>query len=76
MKQKTHYSEALAYLRDYCLRHGRPTRFTAGQTVEAEGATASLLGYVEAGSFHYMVRDSHGTGQVVETASAGDIIAN
>ncbi|MBO7539918.1 MAG: hypothetical protein J6T44_11605, partial [Prevotella sp.] len=27
MKQKTHYSEALAYLRDYCLRHGSPTRF-------------------------------------------------
>jgi len=76
MNYKAHYSEALDYLRDYCLRHGRPTRFTAGQTAEAEGAAASLLGYVEAGSFHYMVRDSHGTGQVVETASAGDIVAN
>ena len=76
MKQKAHYSETLDYLRDYCLRHGSPTRFAAGQTVEAEEAAARLLGYVETGSFHYMVRDYNGTAQVVETASEGDIVAN
>ncbi len=34
MKQKEHYSEALAYLRDYCLRHGRPmhSSFTVRKT--------------------------------------------
>ena len=43
MKQKEHYSEALAYLRDYCLRHGRPMHFSAGDIFEAEGAAASII---------------------------------
>ena len=29
MDYKEHYSEALAYLRDYCLRHGRPMHFSS-----------------------------------------------
>lgn len=32
-----HYSEALTYLRDYCLRHGRPMHFSQGDIFEAEG---------------------------------------
>lgn len=60
MKQKTHYSEALAYLRDYCLRHGRLMHFSHGDIFEAEGAAARLFGYVESGSFHYLVRNYEG----------------
>ena len=55
MKQKTHYSEALAYLRDYCLHHGRAMHFSHGDIFEAEGASARLFGYIESGSFHYLV---------------------
>lgn len=43
MKQKEHYSEALAYLRDYCLRHGRLMHFSHGDIFEAEGAAAGDL---------------------------------
>ena len=60
MKQKTHYSEALAYLRDYCLRHGRAMHFSHGDIFEAEGAAASRFGYIESGSFHYLVRNYEG----------------
>lgn len=56
MKQKTHYSEALAYLRDYCLHHGRAMHFSHGDIFEAEGAAASRFGYIESGSFHNLVR--------------------
>ena len=87
MKQKTHYSEALAYLRDYCLHHGRAMHFSHGDIFEAEGAAASLFGYIESGSFHYLVRRSasckvtlgssknyEGDESTVETVAAGDLV--
>ena len=55
-----HYSEALAYLRDYCLRHGRLMHFSHGDIFEAEGTVARLLGYIGSGSFHYLVRNYEG----------------
>ena len=64
MKQKTHYSEALAYLRDYC----------HGDIFEAEGAAARLFGYIESGSFHYLVRNYEGDESTVETVTAGDLV--
>ena len=74
MKQKTHYSEALAYLRDYCLRHGRLMHFSHGDIFEAEGAAASRFGYIESGSFHYLVRNYEGGESTVETVAAGDLV--
>lgn len=74
MKQKEHYSEALAYLRDYCLRHGRPMHFSAGDIFEAEGAAARLFGYIESGSFHYLVCNYEGGESTVETVAAGDLV--
>ena len=74
MKQKTHYSEALAYLRDYCLRHGRLMHFSHGDIFEAEGAAARLFGYIESGSFHYLVRNYEGGESTVETVTAGDLV--
>jgi len=74
MKQKTHYSEALAYLRDYCLRHGRLMHFSHGDIFEAEGAAASRFGYIESGSFHYLVRNYEGDESTVETVAAGDLV--
>ena len=74
MKQKTHYSEALAYLRDYCLRHGRLMHFSHGDIFEAEGAAARLFGYIESGSFHYLVRNYEGGESTVETVAAGDLV--
>ena len=55
-----HYSEALAYLRDYCLHHGRAMHFSHGDIFEAEGAATRLFGYIESGSFHYLVRNYEG----------------
>ena len=74
MKQKTHYSEALAYLRDYCLRHGRLMHFSHGDIFEAEGAAARLFGYIESGSFHYLVCNYEGGESTVETVAAGDLV--
>ena len=84
MKQKTHYSEALAYLRDRsnlfaclsknCLRHGRLMHFSHGDIFEAEGAAARLFGYIESGSFHYLVRNYEGGESTVETVAAGDLV--
>ena len=74
MKQKTHYSEALAYLRDYCLRHGRLMHFSHGDIFETEGAAARLFGYIESGSFHYLVRNYEGGESTVETVTAGDLV--
>ena len=74
MKQKEHYSEALAYLRDYCLRHGRLMHFSHGDIFEAEGAAARLFGYIESGSFHYLVRNYEGGESTVETVAAGDLV--
>jgi len=74
MKQKTHYSEALAYLRDYCLHHGRAMHFSHGDIFEAEGAAARLFGYIESGSFHYLVRNYEGGESTVETVAAGDLV--
>ena len=74
MKQKTHYSEALAYLRDYCLHHGRLMHFSHGDIFEAEGAAASRFGYIESGSFHYLVRNYEGGESTVETVAAGDLV--
>lgn len=74
MKQKTHYSEALAYLRDYCLRHGRLMHYSAGDIFEAEGAAARLFGYIESGSFRYLVRNYEGGESTVETVAAGDLV--
>ena len=72
MKQKEHYSEALAYLRDYCLRHGRAMHFSHGDIFEAEGAAARLFGYIESGSFRYLVRNYEGGESTVETVAAGN----
>ena len=74
MTQKKHYSEALAYLRDYCLRHGRLMHFSHGDIFEAEGAAARLFGYIESGSFHYLVRNYEGGESTVETVAAGDLV--
>ena len=76
MKQKTHYSEALAYLRDFCLRHGRAMHFSHGDIFEAEGAAARLFGYIESGSFHYLVRNYEGGESTVESVAAGDLVGN
>lgn len=74
MKQKDHYSEALAYLRDYCLHHGLAMHFSHGDIFEAEGAAASRFGYIESGSFHYLVRNHEGGESTVETVAAGDLV--
>ena len=74
MKQKDHYSEALAYLRDYCLRHGRLMHFSHGDIFETEGTAASRFGYIESGSFHYLVRNYEGDESTVETVAAGDLV--
>ena len=74
MKQKEHYSEALAYLRDYCLRHGRLMHFSVNDIFETEGAAARLFGYIESGSFHYLVRNYEGGESTVETVAAGDLV--
>ena len=71
-----HYSEALAYLRDYCLRHGRLMHFSHGDIFEAEGTAARLLGYIGSGSFHYLVRNYEGGESTVETVAAGDLVGN
>ena len=76
MKQKDHYSEALAYLRDCCLHHGRAMHFSHGDIFEAEGAAASRFGYIESGSFHYLVRNYEGGESTVETVAAGDLVGN
>ena len=76
MKQNSHYSEALAYLRDYCLRHGRLMHFSAGDIFETEGAAARLFGYIESGSFRYLVRNYEGGESTVETVAAGDLVGN
>ena len=76
MKQKTHYSEALAYLRDYCLRHGRAMHFSHGDIFEAEGAAASRFGYIESGSIHFLVRNYEGGESTVESVAAGDLVGN
>ena len=74
MKQKIHYSEALAYLRDYCLHHGRAMHFSHGDIFETEGTAARLFGYIESGSFHYLVRNYEGDESTVETVAAGDLV--
>ena len=74
MKQREHYSEALAYLRDYCLRHGRLMHFSKGDIFETEGAAARLFGYIESGSFRYLVRNYEGGESIVETVAAGDLV--
>ena len=74
MKQKTHYSEALAYLRDYCLHHGRAMHFSHGDIYETEGAAARLFGYIESGSFRYLVRNYEGGESTVETVAAGNLV--
>ena len=74
MKQKTHYSEALAYLRDYCLRHGRLMHFSVNDIFETEGAASRLFGYIESGSFHYHVRNYEGGESTVETVAAGNLV--
>ena len=76
MKQKTHYSEALAYLRDYCLHHGRAMHFSHGDIFDAKGAAASRFGYIGSGSFHYLVRNYEGGESTVETVAAGDLVGN
>ena len=57
MKQQNHYNQALAYLRDFCLRHGRLMHRSAlatlglskndrGAVLEAEGTAARLSDFV------------------------------
>ena len=87
MKQQNHYNQALAYLRDYCLRHGRLMHYDRGAVLEAEGTAAHLFGYIESGSVHYLVRRSvsckvtlgssknyEGGESTVETVAAGDLV--
>ena len=74
MKQQNHYNEALAYLRDYCLRHGRLMHYDRGAVLEAKGTAARLFGYIENGSFHYLVRNYEGGESTVETVAAGDLV--
>ena len=74
MKQPNYYTQALAYLRDYCLRHGRLMHYLAGDIFETEGAAARLFGYIESGSFHYLVRNYEGGESTVETVAAGDLV--
>ena len=74
MHYKEHYSEALVYLRDYCLRHGRPMHFSAGDIFETEGTAARLFGYIESGSFRYLVRNYQGGESTVETVAAGNLV--
>jgi CRP-like cAMP-binding protein len=76
MKQQNHYTQVLAYLRDYCLRHGRPMHFSTGDIFEAEGAAARLFGYIESGSIHYLVRNYEGGESTVESVAAGDLVGN
>jgi len=71
---KTANIKALAYLRDYCLRHGRAMHFSHGDIFEAEGAAARRFGYIESGSFHYLVRNYEGDESTVETVAAGDLV--
>ena len=74
MKQPNHYTQALAYLRDYCLRHGRLMYFSVNDIFETEGAAARLFGYIESGSFHYLVRNYEGGESTVETIAAGNLV--
>ena len=74
MNYTAHYSEALAYLCDYCLHHGRAMHFSHGDIFEAEGAAARLFGYIESGSFHYLVRNYEGGESTVETIAAGNLV--
>lgn len=74
MKQQNHYNQALAYLRDYCLRHGRLMHYDRGAVLEAKGTAARLFGYIENGSFHYLVRNYEGGESTVETVAAGDLV--
>ena len=46
MKQQNHYNQALAYLRDFCLRHGRLMHYDRGAVLEAEGTAARLSDFV------------------------------
>ena len=70
MKQKGHYSEALAYLRDYRLHHGRAMHFSHGDIFDTEGAAAHLFGYIESGCFRYLVRNYEGGESTVETVAS------
>ena len=74
MKQPNYYTQALAYLRDYCLRHDRLMHYSAGDIFETEGAAARLFGYIESGSFHYLVRNYEGDESTVETVAADDLV--
>ena len=74
MKQPNYYTQALAYLRDYCLRHGRLMHFSVNDIFETEGAAARLFGYIESGSFHYLVRNYEGGESTVETVAAGNLV--
>ena len=48
--------------------------FSHGDIFEAEGAAARLFGYIESGSFHYLVRNYEGGESTVETVAAGDLV--
>ena len=50
--------------------------FSHGDIFEAEGAAARLFGYIESGSFHYLVRKYEGGDSTVETVAAGDLVGN
>lgn len=76
MKQQNHYNQALAYLRDYCLRHGRLMHYDRGAVLEAEGTAARLFGYIESGSIHFLVRNYEGGESTVESVAAGDLVGN
>ena len=76
MKQQNHYNQALAYLRDFCLRHGRLMHYERGAVLEAEGTAARLFGYIESGSIHYLVRNYEGGESTVESVAAGDLVGN
>ena len=48
--------------------------FSHGDIFEAEGAAARLFGYIECGSFHYLVCNYEGGESTVETVAAGDLV--
>ena len=48
--------------------------FSVNDIFETEGAAARLFGYIESGSFHYLVRNYEGGESTVETVTAGDLV--
>ena len=48
--------------------------FSVDDIFETEGTAARLFGYIENGSFRYLVRNYKGGESTVETVAAGDLV--